>query len=147
MELKAIIIGGAIPALLLGLGTVLMKLSLKHGISLAMYITTVGFAILFCGFVMLYLQKEYAINTTSSGYALTMGVSWSLAIFCMSYAISKLGLPISIIAPLTNSNAVVAVLLGALVFSEFKNLDMQKVLIGTLLIVIGAIVVSNARID
>ncbi|MCW7489885.1 hypothetical protein EHQ94_03700 [Leptospira meyeri] len=144
MELRTIIIGGVVPALLLGMGTVIMKLSLRAGISLPIYLVFVGFSI-FCYGVVFAFQSGMKDVTLSGGlFAFLMGLSWSTAIYCMSYGISVLKLPVSVIAPLTNSNAIVAVIIGAIVFSEWKDLNFVKVLIGTVLIVVGGVVVSSS---
>lgn len=50
----------------------------------------------------------------------------------MAYGMGVLKLPVSIIAPLTNSNALIAVLVGAVVFSGWRNLNLSLVALGTL---------------
>ena len=146
MNFKDILISGIIPAFLLGLGTVLMKLSLKNGISLPFFITIVGFTVFICGLIAIYLSKDYITSLSSINYAILMGISWSIAILCMSYSILKLNIPITIIAPITNSNVLVAVFLGAIIFSEFKYLEINKILVGTIFIIIGTVIISNASI-
>lgn len=147
MSLKDIFISGIIPAFLLGIGTVLMKLSLRNGISIPFFITIIGFTVFVCGMIVLYFSKDYAVSLTSTSYATLMGITWSISILCMSYGISKLNVPISIIAPITNSNIIVAVFFGAIIFSEFKSLEINKILIGTFLITIGVIVISSTKIN
>lgn len=56
-----------------------------------------------------------------------------------------LRLPVSIIAPLTNSNILISVLVGAVSFSEWRNLDPSLVAPGTLLICAEAAVISLSR--
>ncbi len=53
--------------------------------------------------------------------------------------------PVSIIAPLTNSNGLIAVLVGGLAFSEWCNLNFSLVALGSLLICAGAMVISLSR--
>lgn len=67
-----------------------------------------------------------------------MGTTWTLAIACMAYGMGGLRLPVSIIAPLTNSNALIAFLVGAMAISEWRNLNLPLVALGTLLICSGA---------
>jgi hypothetical protein len=52
------------------------------------------------------------------GWAIGMAVTWSVAIACISYGFGTLKLPVAIVAPLTNANAMVAVAIGALAFGE-----------------------------
>lgn len=144
MDLRTLLIGGVAPAILLGSGTVLMKLSLRSGISLPIYLVIVGAAILSYGCVATLLSDSQMMTPQGSLYAFAMGLTWSTAIFCMSYGISVLKLPVSVIAPLTNSNALVAVGVGAIVFAEWRDLSFVKVLCGTILIIAGATIVSTA---
>lgn len=60
-------------------------------------------------------------------------------------AISTLGVPVSVIAPLTNANALVALAVSALAFREWATLNGPRVLAGTLFIVLGAVVVASAK--
>lgn len=144
MELRTLFIGGIVPSILLGSGTVLMKLSLRSGISLPIYLVIVGGAVLCYGSIAVLLTGSKTATMAAGLYAFGMGLAWSTAIFCMSYGISVLKIPVSVIAPLTNSNALVAVLLSAIFFAEWNELNFMKVLCGTILIVAGATIVSTA---
>jgi transporter family protein len=99
MNVKALLIGGLLPTVLLGLSTVLMKLSMREGSSVPNYLVHVAL----------------------------MGLAWTGAIGAMAYAVSSLGVPVSIIAPLTNSNALVALAVSALVFREWADLSGPRV--------------------
>jgi uncharacterized membrane protein len=144
MHFREILIGGILPSILLGAGTVLMKLSLKHGISLPVFLGITGASVLGYGSIATLLGDSKQVNLTSATYAVAMGITWSTAMFCMSYGVAVFKLPVSIVAPLSNSNALIAVLLGAFVFSEWKDLNIGKVILGTILIVAGATLVSSA---
>lgn len=144
MGLKTLLIGGIIPSILLGYGTVLMKLSLQNGISLPSYLVVVGSTVLLYGGVALSITGQNSLSLTGGFFALGMGLAWETAIFCMSYGISVMKLLLLIIAPLTNSNALVAVLVSSIVFAEWRDLNALKVLCGTIFIVVGATIVSTA---
>lgn len=106
MNLAAIMIGGVVPAICLGLGTVLMRASIP------VYLASVGTIIAVIGWSSAATQ-DFAGNTMPGiGFALGMELVWTIAISCMAYGFGALKLPVSIVAPLTNSNAIVAVLLG-----------------------------------
>lgn len=144
MELRTLLIGGIAPAILLGSGTFLMKLSLRSGISLPIYLAIVGATVLTYGCIASHATHSKLITPLGGLFAFGMGLTWATAIFCMSYGISVLKLPVSVIAPLTNSNALVAVALSAIVFAEWRDLNFAKVLCGTVLIIAGATIVSTA---
>jgi len=74
-----------------------------------------------------------------------MGLAWATAIGSMAYAVSALGVPVSIIAPMTDSSALVALAASTLVFREWETLNGPRALVGTLFIVLGAVVVATAK--
>ena len=79
------------------------------------------------------------------GRAVAMALAWSAAIACISYGFGVLKLPVAVVAPLTNSNALVAVTVGALAFGEWRSLHLPMTLGGTLLICAGATLVSLSK--
>jgi transporter family protein len=145
MNTKSLLIGGLLPTVLLGLGTVLMKLSMREGSSVPNYLVQVGGTVLCVGLLSTVLGGGWVSSPRAQVFAVLMGLAWASAIGSMAYAISTLGVPVSIIAPLTNSNALVALSVSALVFQEWATLDGPRVLAGALLIVLGAVVVATAK--
>ncbi len=139
------VIGGIIPAVFLGLGTVLMRASIGAGTTIPMYLAVVGTTIAAIGWGAVLVGPGGAVATKASLYAGLMGLTWSIAIACIAYGFGVLKLPVSVVAPMTNSNALVAVLVGAIVFSEWKSLDMAGVTTGAVLICAGATIVSLAK--
>jgi transporter family protein len=78
--------------------------------------------------------------------AAEMRTNWTLAIACTAYGMGVLKLPVSIIAPLTNSNALIAaVLVGAVAFSEWRNLNLSLVALSAPLICAGMTIISLSR--
>lgn len=144
MNAKSLLIGGFLPTVLLGLGTVLMKLSMREGTSVPNYLVQVGGTVLCVGLLATLLGGGWVSSSRAQLFAVLMGLAWATAIGSMAYAISTLGMPVSIIAPLTNSNALVALAASALVFREWGSLNGPRVLVGTLFIVLGAVVVATA---
>ncbi len=145
MTLSGLLIGGAIPAVCLGLGTVLMRASLGAGASIPLYLTVVGSVVALLGSASLFWTGGALPAVRPVLFASAMGVSWTLAIACMAYGMGALKLPVSVIAPLTNSNALVAVLVGSVAFAEWRSLNLPLVALGTLLIGAGATVISLSR--
>lgn len=145
MNVKSLLIGGVLPMVLLGLSTVLMKLSMREGSSVPNYLVQVGGTVLCVGLLATLLGGGWVSSPRAQMFAVLMGLAWATAIGCMAYAISTLGVPVSIIAPLTNANALVALTVSALVFREWATLNGPRVLAGTLFIVLGAVVVATAK--
>lgn len=146
MNVKSLLIGGLLPTVLLGLGTVLMKLSMREGSSVPNYLVQVGGTVLGVGLLATLLGGGgWVSSPRAQMFAMLMGLAWATAIGAMAYAISVLGVPVSIIAPLTNSNALVALTASALVFREWETLNGPRALVGALFIVLGAVVVATAK--
>lgn len=145
MNVKALLIGGLLPTVLLGLGTVLMKLSMREGSSVPNYLVHVGFTVPRVGLLATVVGAGWVTTPRAQMFACLMDLAWAGAIGAMAYAVSSLGVPVSIIAPLTNSNALVALAVSALVFREWADLNGPRALAGALLIVPGAMGVATAK--
>jgi hypothetical protein len=117
------------------------------GASIPTYLAMVGTTISVIGWAGLALTGNVSGLgvTPASGWAVCMAVVWSIAIACMSYALGTLRIPVSIIAPFTNSNCLVALVGGAIAFREWHQIDGPRALVGTLLVVTGASVVATAK--
>ncbi len=144
MNAAGIVIGGIIPAIGLGLGTVLMRASIGAGATISGYLAAVGTTVALIGWGAV-LWGGGTIPPRAGIFAALMGAAWSVAIACIAYGFGTLKLPVSIVAPLTNSNALVALAVGAVAFAEWKSLNLTGVTVGTLLICAGATVVSLSR--
>ena len=145
MNATSLLIGGIVPAVCLGLGTVLMRARIGAGATIPTYLAVVGTTIASIGWGATLLGGGAAMNLKASLYAGTMGITWSTAIACIAYGFGVLKLPVSIVAPLTNSNALVAVLVGAVAFAEWRQLSVPTVLVGAIMSAAGATVVSLAK--
>ena len=145
MTLSGFLFGGAVPAICLGLGTVLMRASFGAGASIPLYLAVVGSVVVPLGWAAVFWAGRPILSVQPVLFAAAMRTTWTLAIACMAYGMGVLKLPVSIIAPLTNSNALIAVLIGAVAFSEWRSLNLSLVALGTLLICAGATVISLSR--
>lgn len=147
MNAGAILVGGVIPALFLGLGTVLMRSSIAAGASIPTYLAVIGTTIAVIGWssVLVTGQSGGLRISGAVGAAIAMALTWSAAIACITYGFGVLKLPVAVVAPLTNANALVAVAVGALVFGEWRSLHLPMTAGGTLLICIGATLVSLSK--
>ena len=136
-----------IPALFLGLGTVLMRSSIDAGASIPTYLAVIGTTIALVGWISVALTGQASGLRVSGavGWAIAMALTWSAAIACISYGFGTLKLPVAVVAPLTNANALVAVTVAALAFGEWRSLDVPMIVGGTLLICAGATLVSLAK--
>ncbi|HBF35878.1 MAG TPA: hypothetical protein DDW50_00980, partial [Firmicutes bacterium] len=82
-------IGGIIPALLLGIYSILQKVSTKQGIGPGMLMMVMGFNIMIVGLVYCLVSKEYSISIRSGLTASLTGIVWGIATVLIAIALSK----------------------------------------------------------
>jgi uncharacterized membrane protein len=145
VNVKSRLVGGLLPTVMLGLGTVLMKLGMSEGSSVPNYLVQVGGTVPCIGLLAALLGGGWVSSPRAQLFAMLMGLAWATAIGSMAYAVSTLGVPVSIIAPLTNANALVALAASALMFREWGTLNGRRALAGAAFMVFGAIVVATAK--
>ena len=82
------------------------------------------------------------VSKPGIGFAVLSGFLWGLGMYVSLKAIS-IGADVAKLNPLYNTNVLVAVLLGILLLHEFPKVgDIARVIIGAVLIVVGAVLVS-----
>lgn len=138
------LIGGIIPAILYGVYNVLQKASSQHKISPGIYLIVVGICAVTIGLLYCFIFKEFSLSPTSSLFASLNGIVWAVATCLIAIAYSRFKMPVSKLVPLFNTNTLVAVILGLLIFSEWKTINSPKLIIGALLVMIGGTLVTNA---
>ncbi len=139
-----LIVGGLIPALIFGFGNVFIKSSTSHGISTAAYLLVVGISVIVVGVIFFLLTGDRHVTTQGGIYAFFAGAAWASGIACVTIALQKYNAPISQLSPLFNMNTLIAVLLGLWIFAEWQHVKVPQLLIGSLLIVIGGVLVAKA---
>lgn len=139
-----IIIGGLLPGLIFGLSNVVVKLATQKGIALPLYIIITGFAVVTVGVVLLFVLPERNMSPTSGAIAFMGGALWATGMTCIVIALQKYGSSISVLTPLFNMNTLVAVVLGMWIFAEWKTVSVPQLVLGAVLITVGATVVARA---
>ena len=107
----------------------------------------IGATIALVGWISLALTGQSGGLRMSSavGWPVAMALTGSAAINCISYGFGTLKLPVAVVAPLTNANALAAVTLGAFALGEWRSLHLPMTVGGALLICAGATLVSLAK--
>ena len=140
----AIIIGGVVPALLYGISGVFQKSSSQAGIGIAPYLIFIAVGVMLAGAVFLFFTPDRTVSPRSGIFATLLGLSWGLGMGLVAVALTFYSTPLSRLVPLYNMNTLVAVVLALVVFSEWKEVAVAKLLAGALLIVVGGILVANS---
>lgn len=139
-----ILAGGIIPAVIFGIGGVFVKASNQHGISLSYYILFTGIGVLVFSLIAFFMFNEKAVNFKSSAYAFSVGVTWIIGALLVAFAVKTYRTPMSIISALNCTACLVTILLSLVIFSEWKETHVIRLMIGSLMIVIGAMLVSTS---
>lgn len=95
MNLNSVAIRGIMPAICLGLGTVLMRASIGAGTGIPVYLAGGGTIIAVLGWTMAAANGFVGATAPGIGFAVGMGLIWSIAISCMAYGFGTLKLPVS----------------------------------------------------
>jgi uncharacterized membrane protein len=139
-----IVLGGLVPALCFGLSSVFAKSSAVAGISSALYTFLAGIAVASVGLTMYLWDPDSTLSTRSALYAALAGSCWAVGAGCLSYALTRYSIPVSKLVPLHNMNALVAIAIGLIFFAEWNEVQVAKLLLGSALIIVGGVIVSNS---
>jgi uncharacterized membrane protein len=138
------ILGGIVPAIIFGLGGIFVKASNQEGISLNCFILFSGIGTLVISILSFIVFEEKLVNISSGAYAFLVGATWACGVLLVAMALIKYNTPMSIISPLNGTACFVTVLLALVIFSEWKSLHVVRLVVGTVLIVTGAMLVSTS---
>jgi uncharacterized membrane protein len=143
-KMAALLLGGLMPALIYGCSAIFQKMSINSGISLSAYLVATGVGIIIVGAGYYFFDGSFTYNAKSGIYAIIFGLAWGVASGLVAYTLLHFDVALSQLVPLYNMNTLVAVLLALIIFSEWRDLHTIKLIAGTLLISVGAILVANA---
>ncbi len=146
MEAKGLLIGGLLPALMYGLAGLLQKATTRTGAGLGPYLLCIGIGVLAIGTLLTATSSGPARAITSKAALLSggVGLAWALGTWLVAVGLSRYAAPLAKIVPLYNMNTLVVVLLALVVFAEYRDVTVSKLLAGSLLIVAGGTLVASA---
>ncbi len=143
-QVIGILLGGLAPAVLFGISGIFQKSSNQAGIGPGPYLMCIGAFVVIFGCALFILYPERGFSVRSGLYASLIGICWSAGMALIALALGRYGAPISRLVPLYNMNTLVAVILGLIVFAEWKEVNMTKLLVGSILVIVGGVLVANA---
>lgn len=142
-QLLGILVGGLLPAFGYALFAIWTKYGTQAGIGTGPFLLLVGFATAAVGVVFsIVLPANW--NTRSALFSLAAGAVWAAGSGFVALALTRYGIPVSKLNPLYNTNTLITVVLGLVIFSEWKQVDAKQLLAGATLILIGSLLVSRA---
>lgn len=139
----ALLIGGVVPAVLLGLSGTCQKLSTGAGIGTGPLLIVIGLTTTVVGAVFC-ADGDWTWTPGGVGYACLFGVCWAAGTGCIGIALTRYGAQISQLVPLYNMNTLIAVAVGLVAFAEWRTVDPVRVSLAAVLIVAGGVLASRS---
>lgn len=143
-KMMGVILGGLLPALCFGVSSVLMKLAARAGIGLGPYVLSLAVGVGVYGAFTLLTQSGRAATLPGVVFAILVGLTWAIGMALIQVALTRYHAAISQIVPLHMLNLIVTIALGFLLFSEARDVEAGRLLIGAVLMGVGAILVAGA---
>ena len=134
---------GIIAAVCFAVNTIIYKVAQQKG-NFSPYFGSFlfGLGVLFIVGLFLLFNPSYNFEFKSNSLALIAGIIWGLGFIAIAIAISQKA-DVSRLAPIYNSNTLLAVLLGIIFLKEIPDVSqIFRIVAGAVLIVIGAVLVS-----
>jgi uncharacterized membrane protein len=142
-QTAGLLVGGLVPALGYAVFAVGTKLAAQSGLGAGPLLVLVGAGCLAVGAVFWKLLPA-GMDLPSAGWGLLAGVAWAAGSGFVSLALSRWGTPISKLNPIYNTNTLLTVLFGLVVFGEWRQVHPVQLVAGALLILAGSLLVSAA---
>lgn len=139
-----ILVGGILPAFIYALSGTLQKVPAKAGVGVGPYLALLGLGVTAVGLLACFFFPRGTLSFEGLGSSAAVGIIWGLGTGAVLWALGSTGVPIAKLVPLYNMNTLFAVILGLIVFSEAKQLQLTPLLIGTVLIAAGSVLVSRS---
>ncbi len=134
---------GILASFFFGLNVIVYKIAYQKG-NLSPYYGSfmfgIGVIVVF-GLIFLF-RPSFEFEWKSSGLALAAGAIWALGFLSIAIAVSQKA-DIARLAPIYNTNTILAVLIGIIFLKEIPDKSqIFRIIVGAVLIVFGAVLVS-----
>jgi uncharacterized membrane protein len=144
LNFKGLLVGGLLPALLFGAAGLLQKVYGRTEAGNGPYLLLIGVGVLLCGGIYAAFSTDRTLTPVASLAAVMIGAFWALGMLCVLLGLLRYGAPLAQLAPLYNMNTLVVTLLALVIFAENRDVNVVRLLSGTMLIVVGGVLVARA---
>ncbi|MEN9354179.1 MAG: hypothetical protein RL318_1504 [Fibrobacterota bacterium] len=139
-----LVIGGFVPAVGYALFAIFTKSATQAGIGPGANLAFIGLATALVGMIFHLVLPTVPLTTRGALWATGSGILWAAGTGLVSFALMRYGIPVAKLNPIYNTNTLLAVVLGLVIFSEWKQVDVIKLSIGAVLILAGSLLVARA---
>jgi len=139
-----VVLGGLLPALCFGVSSVLMKMAARAGIGPGPYVLSLAVGVAAYGAFTALTQPGRHATGGGVAFSMLVGLAWALGMALIQIALTRYHAAISQIVPLHMLNLIVTIALGFVLFAEARDLEAGRLVLGALLIGVGAILVAGA---
>tara|TARA_Y100000310_G_scaffold175693_1_gene175743 strand:- start:73 stop:513 length:441 start_codon:yes stop_codon:yes gene_type:complete len=143
-EVLGIVVGGLLPAFFFAFSGVFTKASTNTGIGIGIYTIILGLAVVLVGLLTYGFFPDKTLSVRSGTQAFFAGFVWAFGSILIFIGLSHYHLPLSRVAGLVGTNTLIGALLALWIFSEWKQVQVPQLLIGTMLVVVGGVLVARA---
>ncbi|EJT05584.1 EamA family transporter [Rhizobium sp. CCGE 510] len=143
-SLWPIVVGGVLPAIFWGVTAIFQKQSATAATGSAVYLIAFGTACALAGLIAALIWRPAPWTAQGLGFATTAGACFAVGTGLISFALFAYGVSVSKLAPIWSCNVLATLAIGALFLGEAAELNIIKLVAGTLLIISGALLVSSA---
>lgn len=132
---------GVMVAVIIGTYNFLYGLLLRN-IGPSTVLMGLGLGIMIVGLTVKATTHESFVGLNQLAIPMLVGLFLGLGMFLLTKAFADPNARVSQLIPLINANTLVSVILGLVILREYQSVSMVKVIIGTILIVLGAVVIK-----
>lgn len=136
-----LIVGGLVPAVAYSVFALGTKVASQAGLGAGPLLVLIGAACALAG-AGFWCILPAGIDVRSASWGLAAGLAWAVGTGFVSLALAKWGVPISKLNPIYNTNTLITVVMGLIIFSEWKQANPLPLLGGAVLILVGSLLVS-----
>lgn len=140
-QTTGLLVGGLVPAFGYAIFAIGTKLAGQAGLGAGPLLVLVGAACAIAG-AGFWAVLPAAIDLRSASWGLMAGFAWAIGTGFVSLALANWNVPISKLNPIYNTNTLITVLLGLVLFAEWKEANPLPLIGGAALILIGSLLVS-----
>lgn len=132
---------GVLAAIALGTYNFLYAL-IPKGIGSSTILIGVGIGLTMLGLLLRLLTQNETFAFSQLKWPMLVGLVLGIGIFMVTRAFLDPNMRLSQLIPLININTLVSVFLGLVILKEYQTAPLLKVIVGTILIVLGAVVIK-----